>query len=147
MPIDVKAEILINAPREKVAAYATNPDNDPEWVGGISQAKLLTEPPVGKGAQVDRVASFMGKRIEYVLEIVEWEPQALMAMRSVKGPFPMDVTYQFEDGAGGTLARINVRGEASGFFKLAGPLLALGVKKNITKDLKTLKRLMESEAN
>ena len=143
MPIDVIAELIINSPRDKVAAYATNPENDPVWVSGISEARLVTEPPLGQGAQVDRVASFMGKRIEYVLEVVEWAPGSLMAMRSVKGPFPMEVSYQFEDAPGGTLARINVRGEARGFFKLASPILAAGVKRNITKDLKALKRLME----
>ena len=144
--IDVNAEVLINVPREKVSAYATNPENDPVWVSGISQAKLLTEPPVGKGSQVDRVASFMGKRIEYVLEIVDWTPQALMTMRSVKGPFPMEVTYAFQDAPGATLARINVKGGPGGLLKLVGPLMAMGVNKNITKDLKTLKRLMESDA-
>ena len=143
MPIDVVAEITINSPREPVAAYATDPDTDPVWISGITQAKLVTEPPLGRGAQVDRVASFLGKRIEYVLEVVEWTPGSLMVMRSVKGPFPMEVSYRFEDAPGGTLARINVRGEASGFFRLAAPLLAAGVKRNITKDLKTLKRLME----
>lgn len=145
MPIDVKAEVLINAPREKVADYATEPENDPVWVSGISQARLLTQRPVGQGAQVERVASFMSKRIEYVLEIVEWTPQSLMAMRSVKGPFPMEVTYSFDDGPGGTLAKINVKGGPGGIFKLASPLMAMGVKKNITKDLKNLKRLMEAE--
>ena len=147
MGIDANAEVLVNVPREKVSAYATDPANDPVWVSGISQAKLLTEPPVGRGSQVDRVASFMGKHIEYVLEIVGWTPQTLMAMRSVKGSFPMEVTYSFEDAPGGTLARINVKGGPGGFLKLVGPLMAMGVKKNITKDLKNLKRLMEAGAD
>ena len=86
-----------------------------------------------------------------MLEIVEWTPQSLMAMRSIKGPFPMAVSYEFEDSPDGvpepaTLARIHVQVETRGFFKIAGPVLAQGVKRSITKDLKALKKLKESGA-
>ncbi len=92
------------------------------------------------------IASFLGRRIEYVLEVVEYDPKALLAMRSVKGPFPMEVTYEFEEVADGTQARIRVQGETSGFYKLAGPLMSRKVKRNITNDLETLKDLLESGA-
>ena len=57
-----------------------------------------------------------------------------MVMHSVKGPFPMDVSYEFEEAPSeivetGTLVKIRVRGEATWFFKLASPLLAQMVKK------------------
>lgn len=87
----------------------------------------------------------MGKRIEYVLEVVDYDPNARLAMRSIKGPFPMKVDYEFEESGEGTLARIRVRGEAGGFYKLAGPMLSRGVKRNITNDLKALKKLLESQ--
>jgi len=147
MPIDVKAEVVINRAREDVASYAMNPDNDPIWIGGIKEARMLTEPPLAQGTQVERVAKFLGKRIEYVLEVVEHDPKALLAMRSVKAPFPMEVTYEFEEAAGGTLARIRVQGEARGFYKLGGPLMSWAVRRNITKDLKALKGLLESGAD
>ena len=41
------------------------------------------------------MATFLDRRIEYVLEVVEYDPKTLLAMRSVKGPFPMEVTYEF----------------------------------------------------
>lgn len=146
MAIDVEAQVVINRSRDDVAVYAMNPDNDPVWISGINAAKMLTEPPLGEGAQVVRLATFLGKRIEYVLEVVDHDPQALLDMRSVKGPFPLRVTYRFEEADGGTLVRIRVRGEAGGFYKLAGPLLAMSVKRSITKDVEALKKIMESEA-
>ena len=148
MAIDVQAQLLINKPKDDVAEYATNPHNDPLWVSGIIESKMLTEPPLAQGSQVERVASFLGKRIQYILEVVDWEPGTPMGMHSIKGPFPMDVTYEFQEALSesvelGTLARIHVKGEASGFFKLASPLLAQAVKRSIGKDLKNLKRIME----
>ena len=35
-------------------------------------------------------------------------------MRSVSGTFPMQICYEFEERAGGTLARIRVQGRGSG---------------------------------
>ena len=144
MAIDVKVEVFIHRSREDVTSYAMNPDNDPVWISGIVEAKMLTDPPLGRGTQVSRVARFLGKRIEYVLEVVDYDPSSLMQMKSVKGPFPMEVFYQFEEADEATLARIRVQGEASGFFRIAGPIMARSVKKNITNDLKALKLLLES---
>ena len=59
----------------------------------------------------------------------------------------MNVTYEFEEAAGGTLARIRIEGGASGFYRLAGPLMSRAVKGSITNDLKTLKELLESGAD
>ena len=144
MAIDVKVEVFIHRSREDVTSYAMNPDNDPVWISGIVEAKMLTDPPLGRGTQVLRVARFLGKRIEYVLEVVDYDPSSLMQMKSVKGPFPKEVFYQFEEADEATLARIRVQGEASGFFRIAGPIMARSVKKNITNDLKALKLLLES---
>ena len=147
MAIDVTAEIFISRPRAEVGGYAMNPENDPEWIGGIIESRTLDGPADGVGARVERVARFLGRRIEYVNEVVEHEPSARLMMRSVKGPFPMVVTYLFQGRPGGSTARIRVQGEASGFYRLAGPLLGRMVKRNITSDLGLLKRIMESHAD
>ena len=146
MGIDVKAQVVIRRSRDHVARYAMDPANDPVWISGITEARMLTEPPLTEGTRVERVATFMGKRIEYVLEVIDHDAKALLGMRSVKGPFPMKVTYELEEMEDRTLAKIRVQGEAGGFYKLAGPVMSRAVKQNITNDLKTLRDLMESEA-
>ena len=146
MAIDVTAETRIERERGEVAAFAMDAANGPIWIGGVIEAKMLTEPPLGEGTQVTRVATFLGRRIVYVNEVVEYDPQARMVMRSIKGPFPMTLTYTFDDAPGGTRARIRVQGEASGFFKLATPVLSRMVLRSITNDLETLKDLLESRA-
>ena len=147
MAVDVEAEVTINRPVANVAGYVMDPENDPVWITGIIEAKMLTEPPLSEGTKVERVATFLGKRIEYVLEVVEHDPTALLAMRSVKGPFPMKVWYEFEEAGNSTVARIRIQGETSGFYKLAGPIMSRAVKRNITNDLETLKDLLEAEAD
>ena len=81
MAVDVTVDIVIDRPRDDVTAYAMNPDNDPVWISGIQRARMLTEPPLATGTRVERLAAFLGKRIEYVLEVVEYDPHHLLVMR------------------------------------------------------------------
>src|SRR5687767_7861596 len=105
----------------------------------------MTPGPIGHGSRVRRIASFMGKRIEYVMEVVGWEPGRRMDLHAVEAPMPMDVTYAFEPlGGNRTRATIRVRGDAGGIYRIAGPLMSRQVKRSISKDLANLKRLMEA---
>lgn len=142
--MDVRNRIEIDRPRAEVAAFVEDPANDTRWIGGIAQVEMLTPPPFGRNTRVRRVARFMGKAIEYVLEVEAYEPGQLVQMRSVKGPFPMQVTYRFED-AGPTRTALEVRnqGDAAGLFRLAAPLMAGMVGKNVQADLARLKGALE----
>jgi uncharacterized membrane protein len=141
---DVTVERVIGADRERVAAYAMDPGNDASWIGALTEVKVLTSGPVGVGTRVERVARFLGKRIEYVNEIKEFIPARRLAMQSVKAPFPMTVTYEFEPApGGGTLMRIATGGDASGFYRLAGPLLNRQVERGVARDLERLKAILE----
>jgi hypothetical protein len=142
MSIDVTAEVHVQRPRAEVAAYMTDPANDAQWIGGLREAHLVGEPPLAPGSRVERVASFMGRRVEYVLEITTLDPERELDMRSVKAPFPMRVTYSFEERDGGTVVRNRVRG-GGGLFSLGSPLFAPMVKRNVQKDLERLRERLE----
>jgi uncharacterized membrane protein len=149
MSTDVAVTIHVDAPRERVARYALDYTNDPDWIGAITTARLVTDPPFGVGSRVERVGSFLGKRIEYVNEVTELDPDARLVMRSVKAPFPMRVTYEFaddDDGGGGTVMRIRTEGDASGFYRLAAPLLDRAVRRGVRGDLERLKANVEASA-
>jgi hypothetical protein len=87
----------------------------------------------------------LGKRIEYVNEVEQLEPGSLMVMRSVKSPFPMRVTYGFEDEGVGTRARVRVEGDPKPAYRMAQPLMARAVKRSISADVQRLKFELERE--
>lgn len=146
MAIDVITKIEINRPVTAVAQYAFEPNNDPLWIGGITQAELCTERPIGKGTLVRRLAKFMGKTIDYTLEVTEFQENHLMEMQTVQGPFPMVVTYQFDKfGEDKTFAQIRVQGSPKGFYAWGDFLMAPMVRRNITQDIKRLKTILESQ--
>jgi len=144
MAIDVTVSATIRAPRERVAAYVIDHRHDTEWIGGITESELQGDGPLAVGSDVRRVASFMGRRIEYVNRVSVLEPGRRLAMRSVKAPFPMEVTYAFGDAPAGTTTSVRVQGEPASMYRLAGPLLAARVRRSVASDLRTLKGLMET---
>jgi uncharacterized membrane protein len=141
---DVTVETEIARPREEVAAYMTDWRNDTAWIGALTDVQLVGDGAFGVGSRVARTASFLGRRIEYVNEVVELEPGRRLAMRSVRAPFPMTVVYELEDAGARTRVRIRAQGDASGFYRVARPLLSRAVRRGIAGDLERLKRVLES---
>jgi hypothetical protein len=137
MSVDITARVHVDREPATVAAYMTDPANDPEWIGGLREAELLGEPPIAVGSRVRRVARFLGRRVEYVNEIVALDATTL-DMRSVKAPFPMHITYRFEPAAdGGTNVSNHVRG---GGARVLAPL----VRRNVQRDLERLRDVLEA---
>ena len=145
MPVDVTATGTVGRFHEEVAAYLRDPANDTSWIGGLRSARLLTPAPVAVGSRVERVASFLGRRVEYVNEITELTGDRLV-MRSVRSPFPMSVTYGHRpttDNA--TEVSVRVEGDAGRYYALLAPLLGVAVRRSITRDLRNLKRVLEGQ--
>ena len=138
MPIDVTVSAPIPRHPDDVMAYLVEPRNDPHWIGGIVEV----HPPDGAiavGSRVDRVAKFMGRPIYYTLEIARMEPTVL-AMRSAKAPFRMDVTYGVQPAPDGSTVSLRVQGGPEGIAGLLGGWLnALVVRRNLRGDLVRLR--------
>lgn len=135
---------MIPAERQAVWRYAVEPTNDPQWITGIRSAAWLTEPPLRDGTRVERTASFLGRPIEYVLEVVEHLPGSRPRMNSIRAPFPMDVTYEFADAGAETAVSIRVRGGPTGVKGLVNPLMARMVRRSLRADLRNLRTRFES---
>jgi hypothetical protein len=146
MATDVQVETVVARPRLEVAAYASDPAHDPEWIGALRTARVLTPGPVAIGSQVERVGRFLGRRLRYVNEVTAFERGERLAMRSVQAPFPMRVTYTWEDAPAGTRMRIHAQGDAGRFAWLAGPLLDRIVRRSIAADLARLRTTLEARA-
>ena len=46
--VDITTEIIINAPSGRVATYAANPDNAPEWYVNIKDAEMENNAPISQ---------------------------------------------------------------------------------------------------
>lgn len=146
MAVDVVTETVIDRPRAEVAAYAADPDNATEWYSNIQSVDWKTPKPLQVGSKLDFVAQFMGRRLAYTYEITELVEGSRLVMRTAQGPFPMETSYEWKDaGAGQTHMSLRNRGEPSGFSKLVAPMVATTVRRANEKDLRSLKRILESQ--
>jgi uncharacterized membrane protein len=144
-PVDVTVETVIRRPRDVVAAYAADPDNATEWYVNINSVQWKTPRPLTLGSLFAFTAMFMGRKLTYTYEVVEFVPDRRFVMRTAEGPFPMETTYEWDDiEPESTRMRLRNSGEPSGFSGIAAPMMALAMKRANTKDLKRLKAILES---
>jgi hypothetical protein len=145
--VDVVTEIVIERPRAQVAAFASDPDNARAWYQNIKAVEWRSEPPLQAGSRLAFVARFLGSRLEYVYEVRELVAGERLVMSTADGPFAMETTYEFEDaGDGATRMILRNRGEAARFAKVATGLIASAMRRANRKDLRRLKRLLETGA-
>lgn len=145
MPVDVETSIEISAPREVVAAFASDPENAPRWYVNITSVTWETTPPAEVGSRIAFVAHFLGRRIGYTYEVRELVAGERFVMSTAEGPFPMRTTYTWADTAdGGTTMTLRNDGEPSGFGRLAAPVMAAAMRRANLKDLQALKALLEA---
>ena len=129
-----------------MATYAADPSNAPEWYVNIEAVEWKTSPPFGVGSRLAFVAHFLGRRLAYTYEIVEFVAGRLLVMRTAEGPFPMETTYTWEPaGQGRTRMTLRNRGEPSGFSKIVAPFMAAAMRRANQKDLARLKSVLEHE--
>ncbi len=144
MSVDVITETVIRRELDVVAAFAADPDNVPAWYVNIQSVEWKTPRPLTVGSRVAFVARFLGRRLAYTYEIVEWLPTERFVMRTSEGPFPMETTYTWQatpDGA--TRMTLRNRGTPSGFSKIVAPFMEIAMRSANRKDLERLKRLLE----
>lgn len=145
MAVDVLTEIVIHRPPEVVAAFAADPSNAPRWYVNIRSAEWKTPPPVQVGSRFAFVAHFLGRRVAYTYEVVDYAPNERLAMRTAEGPFPMETRYGWErTPEGHTRMTLRNLGEPAGFSKLVAPMMAAAMRRANNNDLAKLKRLLET---
>ena len=145
MPFDVRVEALVARSPEEVAAYMFDPHHDPEWISGIEHVDPPSV-PVGVGTETHRLARFMGRRIDYVLRVVEHVPNRLLVMESVRAPFPMGVTYGVQPDATGSRVSLRVTGGYGLLMRLAQPIVSRQIKRSLEADLRHLGRRLEANS-
>jgi uncharacterized membrane protein len=144
MTVDVQSAIVINRPVSDVSRYAADPDNAPRWYVNIKSVEWVTPPPAQVGSRIAFVAHFLGRRLAYTYELVEFIPGVRLVMRTSEGPFPMETTYTWESNVNGaTRMTLTNRGTPSGFSVWVAPLMAMAMRRANRKDLALLKKRLE----
>jgi uncharacterized membrane protein len=148
MRVDVSTEIVIVQPVAVVSEYAADPSNAPHWYVNIKSVEWRTPKPVAIGSRVAFVAHFLGRRMAYTYEIVDFVPGERLVMRTAEGPFPMETQYLWQAQSPGTTRMVlRNHGNPTGFSRLFAPFMDRAIRRANRKDLARLKQLLESRSS
>ena len=143
MGVDVVTSTVIDRPIAEVAAFAADPDNAPQWYRNIDSVEWKSARPLRIGSRVAFVARFLGRRLEYTYEIVEFSDERVV-MRTQQGPFPMETTYTWQPmSPSSTRMTLRNRGRPVGFSTLMGAMMKPAMRRANRQDLGALKALLE----
>ncbi|MBX7174732.1 MAG: hypothetical protein K1X72_27400 [Pyrinomonadaceae bacterium] len=142
MSVDVRAEVLIDRPREAVAEIMFNPKCDMIWMTGLTRVFPQTAGNLAKGSKVEHVGSFLGRSFSRVALVTRAEEKSFVEF-SADEPFAMKIRYELKDADAGTKVKIQVQSVAELEFPMPASIVSKAAKDKIDSDLKKLKKHLE----
>lgn len=146
--LEVTSEVEIDQPIDVVFPYLADATNNPEWQDGMVACRWRTDGPIAVGSVYEQHARMMGRDIESVFEVTEHVDVGdvrRIAIRTLESTFPIEVTRTVVALPGGrSRASALVRGDASGVFRLAEPLLRRMVQRSVRGDYARLRQVLEA---
>lgn len=135
---------IARAPQE-VFAYVADPSKLATWQTNTVSVTQEGDGPLGLGTRLREVHRAPGgKELESLVEVSEFDPPRVFALRMLEGPLPIDGRTTFERAGAGTRMTFHCSGRPSGMMRLASPLLARTIKRQFAEHCANLKRVMES---
>ena len=145
--IQFSDEILINRPVEQVFTFVADLENTPKWQTGVVNSKKVSEGPIQTGTKFKEVVRVLGRPLDTICEITEYQLNRKMAFKSTTSEaIEYEGQFTFESRDGGTRVDIAGTGELKGLWRLVEPLFAGDIKKTVGDELKQIKRFLETQA-
>ncbi|HEX5853947.1 MAG TPA: SRPBCC family protein [Solirubrobacteraceae bacterium] len=142
--IEFTVETEIARPPSEVFAYVADPAKLSTWQTNTVSAVAEDDGPVRLGTRLREVHSAPGgKQMTSLVEVSEYEPDRVFALRMLEGALPIHARITFEPTALGTRVRFTAHGQPSGAMRLGQPLLRLVLKRQFAGYCATLKRVLE----
>jgi uncharacterized membrane protein len=133
--------VVIDRPRSEVFAFVADHENDPKWRPGVRDIKRASGE--GQGAiYTQGVRGPMGQRIDADFEVTAYQPEMLIAFRTLAGPVQPEGSYRFEDADGGTRVTFSLNATLRGAQKLMAPMVSKSMRNQVAA-LSDLKRVLE----
>src|SRR5438034_10735794 len=134
--------IVIDRPRSDVFSFVADHENDQKWRPGVVDVKRASGEGLG-AVYTQGVQGPMGKRIDADFEVTAYQPDTLLAFRTLAGPVRPEGSYRFEDADGGTRVTFSLNATLRGPQKLMTPMVAKSMRSQVDA-LANLKRVLES---
>jgi hypothetical protein len=142
--VRLEFSIEIERSAEDIYELVGNPENDVKWQGAVLEVKKLTSGPIRAGSRYRHTFRILGKRMDADVEISARQPHSSYVLQCVSGPLAFETRVQLRRAGRGTHVDTVIEGRPSGVVRIATVALSRHRRGEIERDLRTLKRMMES---
>jgi uncharacterized protein YndB with AHSA1/START domain len=136
--------VMIDRPVEEVWKFITDLSNVPKWETAVLEVKRTSAGPVGVGSTWE-----LKRKDNWTLpqRCIEFEPNRKLCFVITSGPAEGTVvTYSMETVEGKTKLTSGGDFKFNGLYRLLGPFVTRGQRREIIASIGNLKSILESEA-
>jgi uncharacterized protein YndB with AHSA1/START domain len=146
-PVRIEKTIAIARPVEEVWEFVVDARNDPQWCEKVVSVEQLAGDGPGRDARYRVMHSPRPFKpaVELTMDVVEFDPPHRLRWREEDADAVFDVVYELEPTASGTRIK-QVDDIDWKIGKAALPIARLMVSRDIGRQFRSLKRLLESDA-
>jgi hypothetical protein len=141
-------DVIIHLPPTNIFAYVTNLDNLIEWSGVVIAVRKISAGNLAVGTTMRLSTRFMGRWMEAIYEVVEYELDHLISLKSISAAAPCAFNLVFDpiEGGGTRVSQeaaiyLNLK---SDFMNLKEAVQVNSLNRHFENDLLTLKDICES---
>jgi len=148
MPV-IDETVVIARPPAEVFDFLMVAENLPRWDSSMLECAQVGDGAVTVGTRYRGASKILGRRIEWVTEVVELVPGVRAASRAVAGPLSFTVGYEVSASPAGTTLRYRLAAESGldgAFGRAMEPIVQRAQAKVVRANLGTLSRLLEQRA-
>jgi uncharacterized membrane protein len=134
--------VTVNRNASDVFAFVANGENAPRWRSGVLDVKRESGEGVGTVYR-QGVRGPGGRRVAADYEITSYQPDTLLAFKTIAGPVRPTGEFRLEEVGGATTLRMSLRADLAGVKRL---LMSGMVQKTMNAEvaaIDNLKRIME----
>ena len=142
--ISVDVYIHIYRPLQQVFTFVATPENDFQWQYETLASTQVSKGEIGVGTLFHTVGHFMGRRIETVYEVTDFDPHKRYGFKSHSGPVDSHTLYTFEITNGGTKISLSTKTTPRDLFTMNPSMVEKKSKKQHKENLAILKNILEA---
>src|SRR5687767_11035063 len=113
----LEQEIHIARPAREVFSLVTDTERLGEWQKGTVECRRTGSGALSVGERLHEVHAAMGRKLESVFEVTEYDRDRAFALKAVDGPVLLDGRWEFAGVDGGTRVRFVGEGPVAGWMK------------------------------
>ena len=141
MPV-IEQSVTINRSVAEIFRFVADFSNNPKWQPAGMQ--LERSGKVRIGDMVVGKQRIMGRMQHVNADVIDYSPNQRITYKGIMGSYSFSTTYDFDfTGAGGTKFKITTDIRIPWWFFMLRPVVASGVRSQVTESLQNLKQFME----